>query len=157
MDSLCYLLLPNFGKIQDRSKTMSLVKEKKEKLSKDQQKQLRDRQADLEYNSKRRVNLKGLFQKGWEPDRPDWTDVRKLPLPATLKYIGVEQNFYDHPQYGLSHRYLFANSDGQKFSLLNGAKTFADIVDEHVPLNSIVVLDREPRTKKGVWFLDWPE
>jgi len=107
-------------------------------LTKEQEDMLREREADLEkqgINVRTKVNLKGLFEKGFQSE--DWINATSLDLPARLKYKSFDE--YEG-KYGGTYRYYFEDSEGRDIRLLCKGKTFNDLIKKHVPIGSQIDL-----------------
>ena len=102
-----------------------------------------------------RVNLKGLFTKGFESDQ-NWISAKELALPADVKFLGVTEGF--ETQYGTTNRYAFETEHGQKVSLLCKGKTFLRAVkgdpNEGVPSLPLGKKISLYKNEKGFWEFD---
>ena len=103
-------------------------------------------QIDLE---ERAINLKAFFESGFE--QKEWINVTELPLPAKLKYLGME-NF--SARFGDTMRYSFETSDGQEARLLCKGQTFFNGIEKFVSIGTIIELYK---TEKGYWQFQFPE
>jgi len=150
----------SLGAIEFEVPDMTLLEEKEKSLSKKQQKQLRDREADLGhdlgYDPKNKVNIKAFFQSRWKSKNEEYIRAQTLELPVTLTFLRVQKNHYQNPKFKRpSHLYLFTDDNGSIVSLLNGASNFEEAIDTFISPGDKIVLDRELRDDpKGYWFFD---
>ena len=104
-------------------------------LTKEQEDMLREREADFGFNPNTKVNIKGLFEKGFQSE--DWINATSLDLPARLKYKSFDE--YEG-KFGHTNRYYFEDSEGRDIRLLCKGKTFNDLIKKHVPIGSRIDL-----------------
>ena len=102
--------------------------------------------ADPEYDPSTKVNILGLFKKGFQSE--DWINATSLDLPARLKYKSFDE--YEG-KFGHTNRYYFEDSEGRDIRLLCKGKTFNDLIKKHVPIGSQIHLFKDDQ---GYWVFE---
>ena len=102
--------------------------------------------ADPEYDPSTKVNILGLFKKGFQSE--DWINATSLDLPARLKYKSFDE--YEG-KFGHTNRYYFEDSEGRDIRLLCKGKTFNDLIKKYVPIGSQIDLFKGDQ---GYWVFE---
>lgn len=96
--------------------------------------------------NKKKINVKGFFEEGFESK--DWINATSLPLPATLKYMSHD---IFAGRYGDTNRFIFQNKDGEEVRLLCKGNTFLKAVEKFLAVGQKVEIRKN---EKGYWMFN---